>query len=235
MSLDVKSLPEYRELLQKVIAAPEDNAPRKELADWLASHDDPKRAEFIRVQLMLAETPACPAKRKGFGTPGACCVRCDLETRLFDLLVDHGRRFAVNGNPELSLKIQDDLSSVSIGQITSWFERGFVSKIEIKCEPFLANALELFSHHPITKVILKDRPPAELPGGSGKVFFFSDAANVNESNRSPIPHRLFSRLAAGLQLSDHSIQFESYQEALDSLSRACVKYANELVDGSLIA
>src|SRR5262249_48056502 len=41
----------------------DDDAPRLVYADWLDEHDDPERAEFIRVQIAL-EDPKLPAKQR---------------------------------------------------------------------------------------------------------------------------------------------------------------------------
>jgi uncharacterized protein (TIGR02996 family) len=41
-------------LLAAIRAAPDDDAPRLVYADWLDEHDQPERAEFIRVQCELA-------------------------------------------------------------------------------------------------------------------------------------------------------------------------------------
>jgi uncharacterized protein (TIGR02996 family) len=51
-------------LLRACKAAPDDDAPRLVLADWLEEHGDPERAEFIRLQC----TPALDADRRP--TPG---------------------------------------------------------------------------------------------------------------------------------------------------------------------
>lgn len=44
-------------LIRAVYAAPDDDAPRLIYADWLDEHDDPARAEFIRLQVELARLP----------------------------------------------------------------------------------------------------------------------------------------------------------------------------------
>jgi uncharacterized protein (TIGR02996 family) len=45
-------------LLGAVIERPDDDGPRLVYADWLEEHDEPARAEFIRVQCSLARLPA---------------------------------------------------------------------------------------------------------------------------------------------------------------------------------
>src|SRR5262249_22464510 len=41
-------------LLRAIIANPDDDTPRLVYADWLQEHDDPERAEYIRVQCQIA-------------------------------------------------------------------------------------------------------------------------------------------------------------------------------------
>jgi uncharacterized protein (TIGR02996 family) len=50
--------PEWESLLRAVVAAPADDVPRLVAADWLDEHDQPERAEFIRVQVELARLEA---------------------------------------------------------------------------------------------------------------------------------------------------------------------------------
>jgi uncharacterized protein (TIGR02996 family) len=53
-------------LLAAILAAPDDDTPRLVYADWLDEHDQPERAEFIRVQIALAHgsTLALRAREK---------------------------------------------------------------------------------------------------------------------------------------------------------------------------
>jgi uncharacterized protein (TIGR02996 family) len=55
---------ERDDLYRAVLAAPDDDAPRLILADWLDEHGDPDRAEFIRLQCRLARLPAATARRQ---------------------------------------------------------------------------------------------------------------------------------------------------------------------------
>ena len=61
---DLQDHPEYRQLVNAVRAAPDDDLPRLVLADWLEEHDAPEWAEFIRVHCEAARHPhAAPAGR----------------------------------------------------------------------------------------------------------------------------------------------------------------------------
>jgi uncharacterized protein (TIGR02996 family) len=50
----VASTGDQKQLLAAILADPDEDTPRLVYADWLEEHDDPARAEFIRVQCRLA-------------------------------------------------------------------------------------------------------------------------------------------------------------------------------------
>jgi len=80
MNIGLSSHPQLLSFLEAARQAPEDNTPRLVLADWLEDHDDPIRAEFIRLQCRLA--PGSP--------PLTLTERCDLEAQYQHLLSRHG-------------------------------------------------------------------------------------------------------------------------------------------------
>jgi uncharacterized protein (TIGR02996 family) len=51
---------DYAALLRAVLEAPDDDAPRLVMADWLEDHGEPGRAEFVRVQVELARSKRGP-------------------------------------------------------------------------------------------------------------------------------------------------------------------------------
>ncbi len=54
----VAAADEQKRLLQTIIDSPDEDTPRLAYADWLDEHDDPTRAEFVRLQCRLAERAA---------------------------------------------------------------------------------------------------------------------------------------------------------------------------------
>jgi uncharacterized protein (TIGR02996 family) len=68
--------------LQALLARPDDDTLRLAMADWLDEHDQPARAEFVRVQVELARGVADRARRRA------------LELRQRDLLVAHEAEWA---------------------------------------------------------------------------------------------------------------------------------------------
>jgi uncharacterized protein (TIGR02996 family) len=98
--------------LRAILNAPDDDAPRLIYADWLDEHDDPARAEFIRIQcrvhvLKNAETTA-PASE-----------RLALSRRESELLERHRNRW---------------IRPFHGFAVTCGFERGFVAGIRVAGE-----------------------------------------------------------------------------------------------------
>jgi uncharacterized protein (TIGR02996 family) len=57
---------EHTALLRTVVSDPRDNTARLVFADWFEENGEPKRAEFIRLQVELAKWPALPDERPFF-------------------------------------------------------------------------------------------------------------------------------------------------------------------------
>jgi uncharacterized protein (TIGR02996 family) len=69
--------PELRGLLEAIVEAGSDDTPRRILADWLDDHDEPQRAELLRLHLALLAT-CCD--------PDAHPERVEQQARLVQLL-----------------------------------------------------------------------------------------------------------------------------------------------------
>lgn len=118
--------------LQALLAQPDDDTLRLAMADWLDEHDQPARAEFVRVQVELARGVADRQRRRA------------LELRQRDLLVAHDREWVEPLAKVLGLRK---------GEWGGWvFRRGFV-------EYFRLPALTLVTHG---AVLAKLTPVREL-------------------------------------------------------------------------
>jgi uncharacterized protein (TIGR02996 family) len=114
--------------LQAIIEAPEDDTPRLIYADWLEEHDQPERAEFIRVQVQLARLPEDDGRRPA------------LKARERALLGEHETAWA----------------GPFRGLVESWkFRRGFVEQVATGAAKFLTQAERLFRLAPIRRVRLR--------------------------------------------------------------------------------
>ena len=120
---------EYSAFLRAIRAAPDDDAPRLALADWLDEHDQPERAEFVRVQVELDPT------RDQLALPR---VR-ELRAREAELLAEH--RAAWLG----------DAADTQSGSPV--FRRGFPELVCLRLDTFLARGEALFAEHPTLREV----------------------------------------------------------------------------------
>lgn len=141
---DYQTHPEYLALLESVLLNPADDAPRGILADWLDDHDQPERAEFIRIQLKLA------ANWPDHITINCPCEGCGLHGRAGLLAGDHGREWFGPVWNHVSLN--------------NWY-RGWPEWVKMPFASFTDHAEELFRTHPITFVGLTDKRPMQGAGG----------------------------------------------------------------------
>src|SRR5262245_11210901 len=116
--------------LRSILASPDDDAPRLVYADWLDENGDPNRAEFIRLQIRLARSPA--------GDPDFA----ELKARADDL----GRTHHVEW-----------LNQLPYWPGVHWeiFDRGFISAARFETpEAFFESAPDVFRAAPIKEVRL---------------------------------------------------------------------------------
>lgn len=97
--------------LAAIAGRPDDDLPRLVYADWLDDHDEPARAEFIRVQIELARLPLNDPRRP------------ELAARERRLLTDHRDAWRL---PQFPDQVQT-------------FRRGFVERIAATGEWLLAH------------------------------------------------------------------------------------------------
>jgi uncharacterized protein (TIGR02996 family) len=116
-------------LQHAILEDPDDDAPRLAYADWLDEHADPDRAEFIRAQIERARLPE--------GDPR----RFELEKREAQLLRLHKKAWR---RPLPSWARRDAV-----------FHRGFVVKVYVEAEAFLASGDALFTAQPVVDVGLR--------------------------------------------------------------------------------
>jgi uncharacterized protein (TIGR02996 family) len=119
--------------LQDIAANPHDDAPRLIYADWLDDHGQPVRAEFIRLQIALAQMRDDDPARDA------------LAERERVLLNEHQMDWA---EPLLPLRA------------LSWsFRRGFPTSVVFAAEDFLGHGADLFLRTAVRSVQLVTVPP----------------------------------------------------------------------------
>src|SRR5262249_8558143 len=112
-------------LLQAVIDEPHDDMPRLVYADWLDEHEEPARAEFIRVQCSLDKMPADAPRRR---------VLLQREQELLD---QYGWMWAEELGP----------------QVSQWvYRRGFIERVEMCLEISAAEIVAALRKAPIRHI-----------------------------------------------------------------------------------
>jgi uncharacterized protein (TIGR02996 family) len=109
-------------LRRAVLDAPADDAPRLVYADWLDEHGQPDRAEFIRIQCAMDRIPPKTARWR------------PLHERAAGLERDWRAEWAA---PALEKVLYAE------------FRRGFVHRVRLTAEQFLASANELLDLEPV--------------------------------------------------------------------------------------
>ncbi len=115
---------EHAALIAAIRENPDDDTPRLVFADWLDEHDEPDRAEFIRVECELARTPDSSKRWK------------HLNTRAEKLFDAHTEEWA---GPLAQPGVVEDYHT----------RRGFINLIELSAAQFARHAGTIFAHAPI--------------------------------------------------------------------------------------
>jgi uncharacterized protein (TIGR02996 family) len=138
-------------LLAAIAAHPDEDTPRLVYADWLDEHDRPIRAEFIRLQIEIAQKETLPRAIQN--------RHVDLWKRNQELIDDHRDELL---GPLAALPTDRKIV----------FRRGFVSELTIYVYEFHAYRLLLSSAHP--------RPRVTVTGAVAPVREFLGFDAVNE-------------------------------------------------------
>ena len=208
-------------LLRAVLEDPADDAVRLVYSDWLEEHGQPLRAEFIRVQIQVAELRlglATGASEEELAKDSFYQALRQRERKLLGSVLAEG--VTCNGyrwsEPLHDLEIQ-------VGYFRHEdFRRGFLAAVGLRRDHLLTHAAELFASHPFTEVRLSDCSPATPALGRpywrcGSTFLPHD-----------IPSPVFRYLAnADPERIDPFVRYPSQELALADLSRACVLFGRE--------
>ena len=135
------SHPDWELLLKSIAASPDDDLPRLVAADWLDEHDEPERAEFIRVQI-ARQTDARP----------------ELEWREKALWNNpyFGGLWAVEACPVLvGLPFDSSGSHLRVvGMERVQFRRGFAFRVTCSAEDWLKHGAGVVPRQPVREVSL---------------------------------------------------------------------------------
>jgi uncharacterized protein (TIGR02996 family) len=223
--------------LADVLATPLDDAPRLIYADWLEDAGDPDRAEFVRVQCELAQTPAVlRAGTAVTGRDGGFLGLLehdlpnprheDLRRRQRELVRANGLAW-VKGLPgarHWSVEGRGDCFDARCA-----FRRGFVESVTLPADAFLEHAAALFAAAPLLEVTLADRSPLHRADLDAWLWFAGESWHwgphrLREPAAPQVPLSLCQRLRGPEGWTNY---FPTREGALAALSRACVVWGRE--------
>lgn len=206
---------EHLELLQEIIAHPEDDNLRLIYADWLEERGDSLRAEFIRLEITLV-------------TEATMCWRVQQHGRDCTAVGLYGSTAACSGCQRL-LSIRERL--VELDKLQPYLpqgidianhstRKGFINEILVKEEIWLQHGPALVRTQPLERVNLLEKrpmPPTHCTWWRKSHFPSSDPKSniADEIFECFFPTPIFH------------IEFHSPRAADDALSQACLRWAKE--------
>jgi uncharacterized protein (TIGR02996 family) len=220
--------------LRTIAADPRTDVPRLVFADWLEETGRAARAEFIRVQVALAQegvvcfrclgsghysyTMAAKRRARARAERGRCDCRfvtlLRRERRLFERLRPALFPRPFGGRQVLTLGGEEGGPLPVVR-----FRRGFPADLTLQLRPLLAHAVELFAAAPVESVRVSDREPAG-PEGGASVWLRDDA-----DSPAALPPELFDRLKG--ERHDREVRYSSRAAAHADLDRAAVAWGRQ--------
>jgi uncharacterized protein (TIGR02996 family) len=195
-------------LLRMILEQPAEDSHRLVYADWLEENGQPERAEFIRLQIEHRNYNEAPS---------------DIQLRLRYLRrVTHPHGLVTHPHG-LGCLIGDDFDETIFGSY-KW-ERGFISEIHTTFDVFMEKdrTKQLFSRHPITKVVLTDREPAPSNLYPGLWRWWADSNVPQES----LGYDFYAMLEGYIPPEGNQPYWNSFEEAMAALSVACFAYGRK--------
>lgn len=147
--------PTGQALLNAILEAPDDDAPRLIYADWLDEQGQGERAEFIRLQIQIEREPsfkspeACPLRRREQELWGYLPTRNGVLSQFSELL------------PTFAVILPSDNGNGLESLPRAVVHRGFVSHLTLSAADALTHLDTILQSHPVTTVELTTFPPAD--------------------------------------------------------------------------
>ena len=175
---------EYAGFLAKIRALPDDDAPRLQLADRYDDDEQHERAEFVRVQIALAEIERLPHFVSD--TQG-------LHQRERELLQKYCYLWLPVDGDWWCENIENPPTPVE--RIGATFRRGFVHSITCTAADWFAHADAILSQHPVRAVTLTTWPEHHYLAKCGSVSLFPDG----DSRAKPLYDHLLQSLEEAIK------------------------------------
>jgi len=213
-----------------VLLDPDDDLVRLAFADELEATGDLPRAEFVRVQVELANWQAsdlCVHNNRPHYRPrlGKTCITF----RQGGNCACKGHALRERNRLLLNVAHHHWLPAYAPGMEATAWTRGFIDSVRLERETFMQHAAALFSAHPIRSVILTDRDPC--PAGAS-YFWARETSPVYLDCSWCLPADLFDLLPypGGIACPYSNYSFVTPADGHDALSIACVRYGLGLAD-----
>ncbi len=229
-----------RGLFQAILDDPADDISRLIYADWLDENGQEERAEFIRLQLKLADPanwPLQPYLAKV--VENLIGAHKDQWFRLLSRKPGYGqshrlRWWPVASNEEERLDRGSDCPVLSEA-IEGVSRRGFLTEVYCCCADWMRWGPEIVRTAPIQRVVLSNKKPLLHPqvGRENPLFLWLDQdGDVFMDLAEFLPTELCKVV---LQLANIPIDdafnlpwaFVTEQLAIDALSATCIRWAKE--------
>lgn len=218
---------ERESFMKAIIDDPDNDQIRLVFADWLEEYGgEPERAEFIRLQIELAERNVKPynfsletASHFSIVSRGSKSIihRCS------NILVEFGKQWWQEGN--YLIKQLPILNA-------SW-RRGFVSRIDCNMSQWREHGPVIVRNHPVHVARIDDKFPFQyateydLYGKRYRIATWSYYGHHKVNNRfeNIIPLPIYKCLPEVIKNPTAAPEYRSVDDALASLSNGCITWA----------
>lgn len=234
-------------LLQTILDNPADDDVRLVYSDWLESEGQEARANFIRLQIQLAEATKEKCYCGDSGDPTGC-YRCRSIARLWkqttpllaanceqwigalfpDPIVKINRHYSENNGSLMFYPVFDG----TFHSLGICFRRGFADYFEATKADWLRYGKGLGKKTPLDRVVLINQAPWEYDEGWGLSCVLPD--EFQHRRPDDLPSTLFWLLQDGKVYGRYIVTgkpesriYETLEQALTDLSNACIRYAKE--------
>jgi uncharacterized protein (TIGR02996 family) len=219
--IDYTQSPEWRALLASVAANPDDDIPRKAMADWLRDHGHDDRADFIQAQITAVRDPDEPVRAAAVKYYGTILHRMQASN---DVWPDYRPIASVPPVDPYDCDFRVD------------WDRGFIVGVETDWPTWQQIGPQVVECQPITRVELGDFDCELLESVRRTVRYqWVEGPNPRVPYEMCLPRLLFANLplTIGEPILPATVEYESIADGNFALSVAAIRWAGGRVAHSL--
>jgi len=227
--------PEAHNILQAIIAEPDNDLHRLAYADWCEENNQPERAEFIRLQIALwneqrdcncGSTQGGHTFRGGQHHNGPCAasqLRIEVNGKwvradLIAMTLWSANRCKWVGIGENHHPLE--CLAANLGQ----YARGFIRKVECTHDAWIEHGKKICAEHPIEDVRLVDKTPVFY---FGMYCYHSENAPFFHIEHGCLHPEIHKHLAGFTQTVGNDPDWKDYPTEVDAqiaVAKACIAY-----------